>query len=97
MNELFLALFYTSIDTLRVVYIILIWSILSFFIGSSYSTLTMELKPSNDCIKYPVQDVIFSRGIISLNVQYILRWLEPKMQSTAWNMTQLEIPIDTNR
>ena len=44
MNELFFTLFYTSIEPLRIVYTILIWSILLFLVGSSCSAVNKGIK-----------------------------------------------------
>lgn len=94
MNELFLALFYTSIDTLRVVYIILIWSILSFFIWSSYSTVNNGIKIVKRLHQIPCSQCKFFTGNYQLKCP-----VHPKMALTedAINCLDYDPVGNTNR
>jgi hypothetical protein len=77
MNELIFVLFYTSIDTFRVVYIILIWSFLFFLGWSSWSTVKKGIETVKQMHQVPCSSCRFFTGNYQLKCP-----VHPKMALT---------------
>ena len=94
MNELFFALFYTSIDTLRAVYIILIWSILFFLVWSSCSAVNNGIETVKRLHQIPCSNCKFFTGNYQLKCP-----VHPKMalSEDAINCLDYDPVENTNR